>query len=278
MSTLPIKEQNRLVSVLKSKLKMDATINDAYELLVVEGEKITYAKLRPVFDLLKRRHPELFTRRAKASYSSTEIGAFVEHIASRFPEAPGPSIAQIQASLDGLGHQVSQATGHKVQKLLKLQVPSLYPDPETASEIAARIRHLLADPSNPMFKEIQEAAKLAGTPITPLMAKDVHIALSRMSSEADGDRPKKKSPRRKKPRKSLRLNLTETDSQIFDEFTKMVGANTVDGLALLARSVVYLTVVHQINLPEVIREAKAMTPEVAHAYSKVFSKINLTNP
>ncbi|WP_092440819.1 hypothetical protein [Collimonas sp. OK607] len=77
-------------------------------------------------------------------------------------------------------------------------------------------------------------------------------------------------------RRMVRFNVNEAEYKIFSEFVGMMGLSNVKSLSVLSRAIVYLTVMGDINLVEVLAAAKKVTDHEAETYAGIFSKLDLS--
>lgn len=269
-------ERIKLINFLKENAKKNSTLHDFQTLIAQFGMELPTYRVYEIMASLRRIAPELFEGTQRIYMKREEIHRIAELVRPHI-KSKNPSRIEVFNAVIALGHTITIHNADIVKKALKESAPELFSDLLTAAEIREMATFLRPHITtlNPPYDLLQEIAAKFGKDMSYQSCQRVRADLRRIEPELFTTE-RRHSPKGGK-RRMVRFNLMEADYKIFSEFVGMMGLSNVESLAVLSRAIVYLTVMGDINLLEVLSAAKKMTNAEAESYAEVFSTLNLSN-
>lgn len=275
------KEESALLQYFEVHAQPNTSNREFLAMAIASGISVAEYRVKAVAALFRKNNPKLFTRRKRNKQSAgllltTEIGNVGLRILPLIKNIDS-TIEQVRQHLLTLGFEATFWKAHQVRKVLKKKKPELFSPDESAAEL--REITLFLKPhiqiNNPSVEDIGSVAIQLGQKLSFSLCRDIRADLFSLSPELFSG-PLKSIKIRKAKRRTVRWNMTEADLKVLDEFIGMVNVTQIDSLGILTRSLLYLTVTRQINLPAVIDVAKNMSEAQLSAYSKIYRQLDLS--
>lgn len=274
--TLSAAERIKLLNFLKMNAKENSTLDEIQALVVQFGKELPMYRVQQIASSLRRIAPELLKRKQHISIAPEEVQRLADLVRPHI-KGINPSAKDVFRIIEALGHTVTEFISIKVKASLKERAPELFTEQWTVAEIREMATFLRPHITtlNPPYDLLQEIAAKFGKNMSYQSCQRVRADLRKI--EPGLFTTERLHPPKGGKRRMVRFNVVEADYKIFSEFVGMMGLSNVESLSVLSRAIVYLTVMGDINLMEVLSAAKKMTNAEAESYAAIFSKLNLSN-